>query len=27
LKVYILEMFAYWRVVFCHPFLTSWNIY
>jgi hypothetical protein len=27
LKLYILEMFAYWRVVFHHPFLTSWNIY
>jgi hypothetical protein len=27
LKLYILEMFAYWRVVFCHPFLTLWNIY
>jgi hypothetical protein len=27
LKLYILEMFAYWRVVFRHPFLTSWNIY
>jgi hypothetical protein len=27
LKLHILEMFAYWRVVFHHPFLTSWNIY
>jgi len=27
LKLYILEMFAYWRVVFCHPFLISCNIY